>query len=160
MIDDIEIATTPTNVDFTWTGAQCSGNTLAFASGSAPAGSNYVWKVNESTVNEGSSTFSHTFPTVSIPTDFQVSLYVTSGSLTIDTTKIITIYPLPTVTISTANQDVCQGQPATLTASGATSYNWSTTETGNEINVTVNESTTFYVTGTDINSCTNTAILI
>ncbi|HPX76597.1 MAG TPA: C10 family peptidase, partial [Bacteroidales bacterium] len=157
MIDDIEIATTPTNVDFTWTGDQCSENTLAFASGSAPAGSNYVWKVNGSIVNEGSPIFSHTFPTVSTATDFQVSLYVTSGSLTKDTTKTITIYPLPTVAISTANQDVCQGQPATLTASGATNYEWSTTETGNEINVTVNESTTFYVTGTDINSCTNTA---
>jgi len=147
----------PIVADFTWTGTQCSGNTIEFTDASIPVGNNCVWEVNGNIVNEGSSTFSYTFPTVSTPTDFQVSLHVSSGDLTADTTKTITIYPLPTVAISTANQNVCQGETATLTASGATNYEWSTTEMSNEINITVNESTTFYVTGTDINSCVNTA---
>ena len=143
--------------DFTWTGGQCSGDTLVFTDASNPAGNNCVWQVNGNTVSEGYSTFSYTFPNVSTPTDFQVSLYVFYEGLTVDTTKNITIYPLPTITISTTSQTVCQGNSSTLTASGAETYVWSTTETNDEINVIVYESTTFSVTGTDINSCVSTA---
>jgi hypothetical protein len=56
-----------------------------------------------------------------------------------------TATPPPTVTV--ANQSICPGQSATLTASGAAYYQWSNGETGNSITVTPTESTTFTVIG-------------
>lgn len=53
--------------------------------------------------------------------------------------------PVPTLTV--ANQSICPGQSATLTASGAMYYQWSNGNTGNSITVTPTTSTTFTVTG-------------
>ena len=51
---------------------------------------------------------------------------------------------------------ICQGDTATLTASGADSYLWSTGETTPTIAVTPNTTTTYTVTGTHTNGTTTT----
>ena len=74
----------------------------------------------------------------------------------------VSINPLPTIIVTSGN--VCAGNSATLTASGANTYNWSPA-TG--LNVTTgtlviaNPATTssYTVTGTDNNNCQNTATL-
>ena len=64
----------------------------------------------------------------------------------------------PTVTIaSSASTPVCPGTSVTLTASGASSYVWSNNATNNPTTVAPITQTTYSVTGTAANGCTNTA---
>jgi len=69
----------------------------------------------------------------------------------------LTILPLPTINASANPGTVCSGSPATLTATGGISYEWSTTQTGGSITVNPTTATTYTVTGTDANGCENTA---
>lgn len=63
----------------------------------------------------------------------------------------ITVNPLPPVSVSGPSA-VCLGESATLTASGANTYNWGTS-TGSTIVVNPSTSTTYSVQGTDANNC-------
>ena len=67
----------------------------------------------------------------------------------------VTVNPLPNVNIS-GNNNFCQGDNVTLTATGASTYAWSNTSTNAAI--TVSSAGNYTVTGTDANGCTNTAI--
>lgn len=62
----------------------------------------------------------------------------------------------PTVTAMASNSLVCMGDSTTLTASGADTYTW-TNNVQNAIPFAVYNTNTYYVTGTDLNGCTNTA---
>lgn len=55
-----------------------------------------------------------------------------------------------------ADQDICDGDTTTLTATGAQSYLWNTGETTASITVTLYDTTTFTVTGTAANGDTST----
>jgi len=70
---------------------------------------------------------------------------------------IYTVVPSPTVTASTNVPILCTGLglSATLTASGANTYSWSTSSTNTSIVVSPNTSTTYTVTGFS-NGCSNT----
>ncbi|QMW02969.1 hypothetical protein [Spirosoma foliorum] len=64
------------------------------------------------------------------------------------TTNAVAVTGAPTVTISPATPTISNGQSATLTASGATSYVWSTGQSGSTIVVTPSVTTRYAVTGT------------
>ena len=76
----------------------------------------------------------------------------------------ITLNPLPTITASN-DTTICDGACATLNASGGTSYVWSPS-TGLSDSTIANPTacptvtTTYVVTGTDANNCTNTDTVI
>jgi hypothetical protein len=73
-------------------------------------------------------------------------------------TAMLTVNALPVVSASPASATVCSGDPLTLSGSGAITYSWSGPETVSDntpFNATV--SGTYTVTGTDANSCTDTA---
>jgi gliding motility-associated-like protein len=61
-------------------------------------------------------------------------------------------------TILVINDTVCAGDTATLTASGAATYSWSTGSTATSIKANPLVTTTYTVTGTTLEGCTNTAI--
>jgi hypothetical protein len=67
----------------------------------------------------------------------------------------VTVNALPTVT-ATANQSICSGTSVTLSGSGAISYAWDNGVQDGVIFIP-NATTTYTVTGTDLNGCTNTA---
>ena len=71
-------------------------------------------------------------------------------------TKSVTVNALPSVSISGATS-VCAGSSISLTASGATTYTWSTSSNSNSISVSPTANTSYNVTGKDVNGCTNTA---
>ncbi len=76
-----------------------------------------------------------------------------------DTTSIITVNPLPTITVNSAS--ICIGQQtATLTANGATSYSWTpsadlSSSTGSLVTGTPTITQSYSITGTDANGCVN-----
>lgn len=73
-------------------------------------------------------------------------------------TVTVVVHPLPTITLTTSNDDFCSGESTVLTADGADSYSWDNgLGNGDSHEVTLSESTTYTVTGTDANGCENTS---
>jgi len=91
-----------------------------------------------------------------------VTTYTVIGTNTVgcSSTSTITVYILttPTVNISASSANICSIDSSTLTAGGASSYVWSTTETTNSIVVTPGTTANYTVTGTS-GSCTDTDVI-
>ncbi|ASS48209.1 MAG: hypothetical protein CHH17_05550 [Candidatus Fluviicola riflensis] len=82
-----------------------------------------------------------------------VSASNTCGSSPLQTLGITT-HSLPVVSANASVASLCAGQPLTLTGTGASSYNWdNSVSNGVVFNPLV--TTTYTVTGTDINGCTD-----
>ncbi len=93
--------------------------------------------------------------------------YTDANSCTAENNQIasntVTVNPLPTVTITkaetsgTANNDatICKGATITLSGGGASTYSW-TGGISDGVIFSPTTTTTYTVTGTDINSCSNT----
>jgi hypothetical protein len=80
-----------------------------------------------------------------------------ANNCTINATVVITEPPAGSVTVTPMSAIICQGSSATLCASGALSYIWSDASTNACITVSPAITTTYSVTGADINGCTATA---
>ncbi len=76
---------------------------------------------------------------------------------TASATRLLEVFPLPNAQISPANASICVNDDINLTASGGTSYVWSTGATTATINVSPTTTTTYTVTVTNTNNCTATA---
>jgi gliding motility-associated-like protein len=73
-------------------------------------------------------------------------------------TVIVTVNALPTVNASATANVICLGDESTISASGATSYEWNQgLGAGNNFTVSPTTTTTYSVEGTDANGCKNTA---
>jgi len=73
-----------------------------------------------------------------------------------DTVSII-VNSKPNVTITASSNFICEGTSVLLTANGASSYLWNTGSTSNPITIIPISTSTYSVTGTDANGCSNTA---
>jgi len=82
----------------------------------------------------------------------------TDGNSCINSTTVqVTVNALPTITASPL-ASICSGVSATILASGATNYSWDNLlGIGSSKTVSPTATTTFSVTGTDGNNCSNTA---
>ncbi|MGZ3866164.1 MAG: PKD domain-containing protein, partial [Bacteroidia bacterium] len=84
-----------------------------------------------------------------------------TGTCSATATATLVVNPLPPVAVNGAT--ICAGQQtATLTAVGATSYNWNpstglSSSSGGSVTATPATTTSYTVTGTDGNGCVNTA---
>jgi hypothetical protein len=76
----------------------------------------------------------------------------TTGSCSNIKVSSITVNPNPTVTVNSAT--ICNGQSTNLTASGATTYSWSSGQTTSSISVSPSGNTTYSVTGFN-GTCSN-----
>lgn len=86
-----------------------------------------------------------------------VSLIVKDNPAYADTlTKQILVRALPVITISASANPVCTGFSTTLTANGAITYTWSTTDVASSVSVSPTSFSTYTVTGTDNGGCKNT----
>ncbi|MES2285354.1 MAG: T9SS type A sorting domain-containing protein [Bacteroidota bacterium] len=71
-------------------------------------------------------------------------------------TNTINVNPLPIVTANASITAVCAGTTVTLTGGGASTYSW-TGGVIDGIGFVPSSTTTYTVTGTDVNNCSNTA---
>jgi hypothetical protein len=110
-------------------------------------GSTYAWSTSATSqvITVGSGTYS---VTVTDP----------SGCTDSDTINIAT-NAVPAVSAG-PDQAICAAQPATLTAIGATFYAWSTGAQTASITVTPSVTTTYYVTGFDVNGCSASDVVM
>jgi hypothetical protein len=164
------VATQPANT------AACVGSNTSFTAAGSSTSTNYQWQVS----TNGGGTYTNltgaTFATLnitSVSTSLNGNLYqvlVSNSTCTTPSTSsaaLLTINALPTVSAAANNVSVCTGTPVTLTGAGASTYTWqpgNLTGTSVVVNPTVLPSApsvpntvTYTVTGTDANSCQNTA---
>lgn len=103
--------------------------------------------------NNGSNQFSLTL-NPSTTTTYTVT-GTSSLGCTASATATIVVNPLPTITIIANPPTVCMGSSTNITANGANTYLWSNGQTTQTINPIINQQTTFSVTGTNMNGCSN-----
>lgn len=125
----------------------CSGSTVIL---NASGANTYSWSSGASTQSTiVTPTASSTYTVIGTNTAFCSSTQ----------TVFIGVYSLPNLIISTSNSLLCSGQSATLNASGANSYTWSTSSNSSGIIVNPVATTNYTVNGTNINGCNNYAII-
>ena len=113
---------------------------------------------NHTDDGDGLGSFTSNLTELTPNTTYYVRAYATNsiGTAYGEQMAIITECDIVTVTIN-GSTTINYGQSATLTASGAVSYHWSTGGNGNTITISPTSSTVYAVTGTDSYGCTNTA---
>lgn len=159
--------TSTTNYSVTYTFSGCSGtgigtvtvNSLPTVTVNSPticAGQSATLTANGANTYTWDSGSTSNPLTVSPPsnTNFTVTGSIAGCSNT--AIAIVSIIPLPTVTVNSAT--ICTGQSATLTAGGATTYSWDNGSTANSLTVSPTSNTNYTVEGTTAAGCTNTAI--
>jgi len=139
---------TPVTLSFTATPSSlCVGQTTTITVSGA---STYTWSANAASAQTN---------TVSITpagTDtYTVNGTDVSGCATNTGTVAVSVNAALTVTITASQSNLCSGQTATLTATGATNYTW--TPGGNTTSITVNPTanTTYSLSGSN-GGCTGT----
>ena len=131
-------------------GTICLGQVFATTVSGA---SSYTYTGPSSTVTSvGSVTYSP--PNT---TNYNVSGTSSVGCVSLPAPMIIFVNALPVLSVSSASNGICIGESATLTASGANTYNWGTS-TNTTIVVSPVVSTIYSVTGTDLNGCSNQTV--
>ncbi len=70
----------------------------------------------------------------------------------------IVVNPLPTLVVSPASQSVCAGTGVSFTATGASTYSWSTGSLNPVLQSTPSVNTTYLLSGTNTAGCSNTAV--
>jgi hypothetical protein len=123
----------------------CLGQNINLIAGGA---SSYSWSNG---INNGSITTSPTIATTYSVTGTDVNGCTATAS------RIVNLYPNPTITISPTSPITCSGQNISLTATGAISYSWSNGITADTTIVAPISASTYSVTGTDANGCSASA---
>ncbi|MCX7955029.1 MAG: PKD domain-containing protein, partial [Bacteroidales bacterium] len=72
----------------------------------------------------------------------------------------VVINQLPQISINTSQTNVCEGTMVILEATGGDFYVWNTGATSHQIAVVPQQTTTYSVTGTDNNGCSNVSSVI
>lgn len=138
----------------------CPGETIPSVNfTSSLSNVNYAWSNNTTSIGLPASGASSlpSFNTVnSTSNDVIATIAVTPTVGTCSGTPvtfIITIHPLPSINAGN-DLSICDGQNATLTASGGTNYSWNN-GIQNGVQFTPANTTTYTVTGTSIDGCVN-----
>jgi hypothetical protein len=74
-------------------------------------------------------------------------------------TILVTVNPNPTIMVTAQRQIICKGETNTLTATGASTYSWSSgSETGSVVTISPNLPTIYTITGTNEFGCESTLL--
>ncbi|HQQ95222.1 MAG TPA: gliding motility-associated C-terminal domain-containing protein [Bacteroidia bacterium] len=128
----------------------CAGNTVSLSAGGA---SSYTWQPiaqNGSLVTDN--------PSVSV-------VYTVTGTdlnSCVNTASVgVTVNPNPTLTVNSSSPAICEGNSVTLSANGALNYTWNPGAlNGSPVSDSPSITTTYTVTGSDLNACSATATLV
>lgn len=143
--DSIAVKVNPNpNVQISGADYICTGNVTNLTASGA---NSYAWNTEETTPIIAVSP--------SVTTTYSVTGVDTNGCSS-SASKVVNVEVLPTISIL-GNKTICAGQSTTLTATGGTSYQWSTGGNSNSITVTPTRSQTYVVTVTNALGCSASA---
>ncbi len=126
----------------------CSGDSITIRATTSVPGGTFIWNG----VNTGTVDSIRIAPTATAT--IIVNYTVSAGCIDADT-LVVNIAAAPTGAIA-GNLAICTGASTTLTASGGTTYLWSTTDVTDAITVAPLVSTTYTVTVTNAGGCSDT----
>jgi PKD repeat protein len=145
---------------FTWTNV-CLGNPMSFTSTSTSVGTilSYDWDWGDATAHGTGATPTHTY--ASAGTYNVLMTMISNVPCTTTVTHQVIVYPNPTITVAPAAPTICTGGNTSLTAAGASTYSWNPGGlSGTTVTVSPATTTTYSVTGTDANGCTNSTTVL
>jgi len=149
IVQTVSVTATPT-LAVSGPSVVCLGSSINLITSGA---SNYTWSTGANTSSVAVT------PTANVTYTVTGS---TSGCGGNTASASVTVNPLPTVSALTSNTLICGPpfqQTATLTANGASTYTWNPGGTGTSIAVSPSVTSSYTVTGTDANGCTNIAVI-
>lgn len=129
----------------------CEGNSTLLSI-EPIVGTTFEW------IKDGQVLTSETNDTLEVTTAGNYAISISNSTLacSMESPSIeITVNPLPTVIASATDASLCVGQETILTATGASQYTWNN-NAQNGVVISPTTTTTYTVTGTDANGCTNT----
>lgn len=135
----------PFNISITGVGSVCNGNTVTLTANGATS---YTWTNGITNGVAFTPTISQTYSVTA----------TNSVGCTKTVTTSITVNSNPTITATASSSLLCKGNTATLTASGATSYTWTSGPTASIYAVTPTVTTSYTVTGSNASGCTNSTV--
>jgi gliding motility-associated-like protein len=130
----------------------CNGDSIILSIVSNNSNLNYLWGVGD-TVNQ-----INVYPSSS--TNYSATVIDSNGCIKTDTVHL-EVHPLPSVSIGIIPPVLCKGDTAVLEVAPDPSviqFQWNTGDSSNIIKVNPISSSTYYVTVTDTNSCSNSAL--
>lgn len=130
---------------------ECDEMTVDFFIDDTTNFTNIHWSFGDGTTAQGASV-THTFPGEGT---FTLILYFErAGTCMLDSivTQIITNTTIEVDATASANT-ICAGESVVISATGGDTYQWSNGYSSQSITVTPNTTTTYTVTGTDVNGC-------
>ncbi len=135
----------------------CAGSVSSFTAAAVVGATSYTWTVPVGmTITSGQGTITINVNSTAQTGTVSVTANNSCGSST-PTTYSFSVNPQPTVGSTAApSMAICNGSPITLNGTGAVSYTWSG-GIFDGVAFTPPSSTSYIVTGTDANGCTNTA---
>jgi hypothetical protein len=119
------------------------------------------WYINPTGGSSLGTGTSFATPVISNSTTYYVDATSNGCTTSSRTAVLATVHVLPTITVS-PDVAICSGSNTTLTAGGGSSYVWSpssglSSSSGTSVTASPTATTTYTVTGTDSNGCSNTA---
>lgn len=141
--------------------AICSGNAVQFDGTGSTFGDLIQWQLPGATAPNTINNqvqVAALYPTAG---SFKAYLYTRGGcnEMRVDST-VVTVNASPSIVINATKNPICKGESATLTASGATTYNWSpatglNNTTGNTVIANPQQTVSYSITGS-LATCANT----
>lgn len=119
----------------------CVGQTTTLTASGA---STYLWN--------NSSTATSVAISPSVNTSYSV-VGTSAVGCTASANAAVVSNTLPVITVAQSSSSICVNSPATFTASGATTYTWYSSATGNTISITPTSSAVYSLTGTNPAGC-------
>jgi len=133
----------------------CANGTYTYTAAAVSGATTYNWTLPSGWTGTSSS---NTIAVTSATNGGVISVQAANACGTSSSRILSVSIGAPTVTIS-GPTSVCFGSSATFTAGGsATSFTWSTAQTGSVIAVSPTVTSTYTVTGADAGGCQNTAV--
>lgn len=129
----------------------CEGEDAVLTAQAASGAVYYTWtKPNGTTTNTTTNTL--VIPNASLADAGTYSMRVWNGGSYGQVTQCqLIVHPTPAVAV--ASVSICMNETATLTATGASTYQWSTGNAGTSLTVMPLTTTTYFVTGTSSDGC-------
>jgi choice-of-anchor B domain-containing protein len=139
------------SANFNFASGICAGALTSFTNTSTNNPVTYNWNI--AGVSPSSYTVANPAITFTAAGIYNATLVVSNASGTNSVVKSITVSSTPTISVN--NSTICSGNTASISASGAGSYSWSTGATTSQIVVSPSVNTVYTVTGSN-GACANT----